>query len=99
LWKTTIAKALTKGLAVEQLGDEVRRALMSSDVVNDQNVGMIEGAGRAGLLLEALQADRIGCERTGENLDCDLAIQAGIAGAIHFAHATSADWRMDLIGS
>ena len=61
---------------------------MSSNIVNDKNVGMIEGTGGAGFLLEALQAARIGGERGGENLDCDLATQARIAGAIHFAHAT-----------
>jgi hypothetical protein len=33
---------------------------MSSDIVNDQNVGMVEGAGGAGFLLEALQAARVG---------------------------------------
>jgi hypothetical protein len=54
LWKTAIAKALTKGLAVEKFGHEVGRSVMSPNVVNHKNVGMIKGAGRAGLLLESL---------------------------------------------
>ena len=35
---------------------------MSSNIVNDKNIGMIEGAGGACLLLEALQANSLGRE-------------------------------------
>ena len=38
---------------------------------------MIEGGGGAGFLLEAAQAVGIGGKRSGENLDGDIAVEAG----------------------
>jgi hypothetical protein len=52
---------------------------------------MIESAGGAGFLLEALQAARVGGEKGRENFDGDLATQARIASAIDFAHATGTE--------
>ena len=34
-----------------------------------------------------------------QNLDCDCALQASVASAIHFSHATGAECRLDLIGT
>ena len=52
---------------------------------------MIEGRGRARLLLEAPQPLRIGCQRGWQDLDRDVTCQARIAGAVHFAHAAGAE--------
>ena len=41
-------------------------------------------------LLEAPQAVGIARECLGQHFDCDLATQAGIAGAVHLAHAARA---------
>src|SRR5262245_26037899 len=40
---------------------------------------------------------RIGGDVLGQDLDRDGAIQFGIAGAIHFAHAAAPDERLDFI--
>jgi len=71
---------------------------VSSNIVNDKNAGMIESAGGAGLLLEALQAAGIGGEGGWQNFDGHLAAQARVASAVHFAHATGTKWCLDLIG-
>jgi len=58
---------------------------------------MAESGGGASFLGEALQAVRIGGETRGENLDGDIAIQAGVAGAVDFAHAASADGGLNVV--
>ena len=58
---------------------------------------MVQGRGRARLLCEALQPLRIAGERRGENLDGDIAIQPGIAGAVNLAHAARAQRRLNFI--
>ena len=60
---------------------------------------MVEGAGRARLLLEAPQAVRHRCEKRGrQDLDRDLAAQARVAGAVDLAHAARAEGGEDLVG-
>src|SRR5262245_6923533 len=49
---------------------------------------MIERRHCSRLALESRDPFRIGRVRLGQNLDCDLAIQLEVAGAIHLAHAT-----------
>jgi hypothetical protein len=45
--------AIAEGVAFEEFGDDVVRAVGLADVVDRDNVGMIERGDRAGLLLEA----------------------------------------------
>ncbi len=63
---------------------------MRANVKDSQNVGMVEGGGRAGLLFEAMEAVRVCGKRGGQNLDGDVASQPRITGAIHLAHAPGA---------
>ncbi len=49
------AQPLAQRLALEQLGDHVRHAVLHADVVDDEQVGVVEGAGGARLLVEAPQ--------------------------------------------
>ena len=49
---------------------------------------MVEGAGGAGLLLEAAQALGIGPERLGQHLDRDLAPEPRIPRAVDLPHPT-----------
>ena len=50
--------------ALEQLGDDVGRAGVGADIVDGQDVRVVELPGGARFLLEALQSDRVGRERS-----------------------------------
>ena len=51
---------------------------------------MVEGRGRARLLLEALLAVRVGRELRRQNLDGHVAPQPRVARPIHLSHASGA---------
>ena len=90
-------QAFAERLPFEQLGDDVRRALMGPDVVDSENPGVVEHAGGPGLLLEPPQAAGIGRVRRRKHLDRDVAAQPSIAGAVDLAHPAAADQRNDLV--
>ena len=50
------AEPIAQRLALEQLRDDVRRAVLLADVVDGEDVRMIERGGRLRLLLEAAEA-------------------------------------------
>ena len=52
---------------------------------------MIQRGEDFGFALEPREAFGIGGERLGQDLDRDVALQVGVAGAIHLAHAAGAD--------
>ncbi len=54
---------------------------------------------RQRLALESRQAIGIGGKRLRQHLDGDVALQLGIARAVHVAHAARADVRSDLVGA
>src|SRR5439155_12986909 len=66
------------------------------DVVHAEDIRMIEGAGRLRFFGESPLLHRVG---TGarEHLDGDVALQTGIAAAIHFAHSACTQQGDDLI--
>ena len=92
-------EAGAEGLAFEQFGDDVGRAVGFADVEDGKNVGMVQGSGGAGFLGETLQAVLVSGERGGQNLDGDGAVEAGVAGAIDFAHSAGSDGRKDFVGT
>ena len=61
------------------------------------DVRVIEGGQRLGFAHEAIEAVGVVLERGRENLDGDLALQLGIAGAIHLAHSARPEGRGDLV--
>ena len=65
-------QAVAQRLALQQLGDEVRRALRVADVVDRQEVGMIEHPGRARFLLEPHEPLAIAERDVRQNLDGDV---------------------------
>ncbi len=83
--------------ALEEFGDDVRRASMPADIVDREDVGMIELAGRSRLLLEAIDPAGIGRQRVRDQLDGHVAAQPGIARPIHDAHAAGAQPAEDLV--
>src|SRR5262245_33047601 len=70
---------------------------VQADVVESADVRMIELRDRPRFAVEAFAEERIGCERLRKNLDGDDAVQAGIAGAIHLAHAAGSQCGLDLV--
>ena len=81
---------LAKRFTFEQLGDGVGRALVKPDVVNGQDVRMRQRRDRPGFALEPRAPVGILCERRRKDFDGDVALEPGIARAIHLAHASCA---------
>ncbi len=84
------AQAVAQRLAFQQFGNDVGRAAIFANIEDGKNVGMVQRRRGAGFLREALQAFGIGGKGCRENFDGDVAVQAGIAGAVDFAHAARA---------
>jgi len=82
---------LCERLAGHELHDDEVDSLSRLDLVNGDDVGVVEGGGGAGLLDEAGAAVRVGEAIGGQDLDRDLAAEAGVAGAVDLAHAPGAE--------
>jgi hypothetical protein len=54
---------------------------------------MVKGCRRAAFQRKPLQPVRVGREGSGKNLDGNVAVEAGIAGAVHLAHTARAQGR------
>ena len=89
--------SLSQRFALQQFRDDVRRAFMRVDVVDDQNVRMIQRPGRLCFLLEPSKAPFVGRKSSGQNLNSYLAIHLWIVGAIHLAHSALANLRADFV--
>ncbi len=90
--------ALAKGLSFEQLRHDERRIGVGADVVHGEDVRVAQCRGRAGLLLEAVEAIDIGREDAGQDLDRDVTPEPRIACPVHLAHAACAERGHDLVG-
>ena len=60
---------------------------------------MVQRRGRAGLLLESMEAIGVGRERDRQDLDRHVTTQPRIARAVDVAHAARANERDDFIGA
>ena len=69
---------------------------MGPHVVDGEDVRVVQGAGGAGLLLEAAELLAIG-DLLGENLDRHLALQARVTGAVDLTHRPRAEQPHDLV--
>ena len=63
------------------------------------DVRVIQGRDCLGLAFETLLEFRVSGEMCGQNLDGDVASEARVAGAIHFAHAAGAERRLNFVGA
>ena len=87
---------IAERLALQQLRDDVGRAVLVPDVIDGQDVRMVQRRGRLRLLREPAEAIRIGSEARRQHLDGDLAPEHGVAGPVHLAHAAGAERRENL---
>jgi hypothetical protein len=81
-------------LAVDELAHDVALA----DVVHGNDVGVAQGGDGAGLDLESLPACRIRGDLGRQDLERDIAVQAGIVGTINLTHPPGTYRRNDLVG-
>ena len=70
---------------------------MRAHVVDSENVGMIERAGRSGFLLEPPQPVQIAAEVGRQDLDRNLAAQPRVFRPVHFTHAARTNAGHDFI--
>jgi hypothetical protein len=91
--------ASRKGHPFEQFRDNVRGAVVSADVIDRQDVGMIQRGRGVRLLLEAPQAISVSGEGRGQHLDRDIASKTGIARAIDLSHAPGPERSDDFVRS
>ncbi len=86
-------------LTLQELRDDVRRAVVLAEVVDRENARVIQGRGGARLLLEAAQPVRIIGEGPRQDLHRDVPLQPNVAGPVDLSHAARADRRDDLVRS
>ena len=84
-------------LALQQLLDDVRLALVRADVVNGRDVRVVEDSRGFGFLLEPAQPLRVRGEGGRQHLDCDVARKPRILRSVHLSHPPRADRRKDLV--
>jgi hypothetical protein len=77
-------------LARNQFGCDPVGAVVAADVVNGDDVGVIEGAGRARFALETGDAIRVARHARWQHLDGHVSLQARIASPPDLAHAPAA---------
>ena len=101
----TLRDALGEVFALDELHDNRARASGVLDAVDLRDVRMVEGGEDLSLALEAgdaVAAARLGCAGVSrqmgrQDLDGDVAIQLGVAGAIDLAHRAGAEGADDLV--
>ena len=91
------AQELAQRLSLHQLHRDVADAVRGADLVDRHDVGVVEGRGRARLLLEARQPVRIPGGRAAEHLDRDRAPEREVAGTVDVAHAARTELLGDLV--
>src|ERR1700729_265746 len=85
-WQWATLQLLPQGLALQQLGDQIRCAFKCAEAVNGKNVGMVQSRGRLRLLLETPQPIGILRDKGRQYLDRDFTFQNRVASAINLAH-------------
>jgi hypothetical protein len=90
---------MAEGLALQQFHHEEGRAIMLADIVQGTDVRVTQAGNGLRFALEAGTAVGIGTGLGWKDLDGNRAVEAGVAGAVHLAHAAGADEGIDLVGT
>src|SRR6476646_7864295 len=88
-----------QGLAVHQLGDDVRNTVIRAEIVDGNDVWMVQAAGGFSLLNEAALPRRIGFPSLRNSLDGYSAVQPRIAGRVDVAHGSLAQGLDNFVGA
>jgi hypothetical protein len=90
---------LAQRFAIDQFGRDESMAVSLAGLEDREDVRMIEAGSGHRLLLEAAHDVGIVREIRRQDLHGDVAIELGVARAIHLAHATGSDGADDLISA
>jgi hypothetical protein len=78
-------------LALQQLHDDKRLAIVIPDIVKGANIGMVEDGYGPGLSSEARHRSA-GCRQLhGQEFEDNVTTQADVFGPVHLSHATLAN--------
>jgi hypothetical protein len=88
---------LTKGLALEQFGNDIRRAFVLAEVIDRQQVWMVQRGCRVSFLSESAKAVGICRKARRDDLNRDVAAECGITHTIYLTHAASTERCFDLV--
>ena len=86
-----------QGFAGHEFHHHVLGFAVVNDVVNGDDVGVVKRGSGLGFLDEAAAALRIAGHAGGQHLHGDEAVETGVAGFIHLAHAAGAEFFEELI--
>ena len=95
--ETTFRDVLGEGLALHKLHRDEMDPVGLFDGMDGDDVGVLERGHGLGLALEALAALGVASELLGQHLERHVAVEPGVAGAVHLAHATLAELLDDLV--
>src|ERR1019366_3406997 len=92
-------KPLAKGLAFQQLTDDVRSSFVETEVINSDDIGMIESPGGAGLYFETTEMVGVAAAAWTNELQGNVALQPFVSGPENLAHGTGPDFLEDPVVS
>src|SRR5438128_7621715 len=92
-----VAQALAQGFAFDKLSRDHERGGGLANLVDGDDVRMIKGRCRAGLLLEAVQTVGILRYRGRQQLERHFATQSFVLGQIDFTHPAAVEESDDLV--
>src|SRR5664279_4691971 len=90
---------ITMARPLQQLTHQVGRAIVMTDIVDRQNVGVVQRCDSPCLLLESAQPVTVTGKGLRQNLERDIPPQPRIPGAIDLAHSACSQQGIDLIGA
>ena len=86
-----------QGRPLDEFHYERESSVRLLEAVDVCDVRMVQGGEEFGFALESGQAPGVGADGLGQDLDCDLALEIGIRGAIDLAHPAGAEGGDDFI--
>src|SRR5579863_2396592 len=95
--KRALLQALGDSLAFEILHDQEVGAVLSANVVERADIGMLERGNSFGFALHPLFQLRVRGQVRGQNFDGNSAVEAGVPRPIDLAHTTHAERGDDFI--
>ena len=90
-------EALFERFAFQALHNDEIDSILVADIMENADIGMIQAGYGFGFAFEALSGLGVRGQVVGQDLDCDLAVEAGVAGTVNFSHATGAERRDDFV--
>jgi hypothetical protein len=92
-------QAVLEGFALQPLHDEEAVPIGIADVVQGADVGMVQRGDGPRFPIEPGAGAGVAGEFSRQHLDRDRAVEPGVAGLVHFAHAAGSERFDDFVGS